>query len=259
MQMNGDFDELGERGMPFHLYRAPVSTVSAVSYNGECGLCKRDAAVLFGLAQNDYIMQPCAACRAPVGLRLGWPDEPPVPTHCPKCRKLNQWPSELRRDRLPVCYDCIRTERVAIAHGTSLGHVDFAHTLRGMLDFGKENRAKALGLQASVLETYDDDSHRFGVHLPVELLHEMHRTPRYACLQREYWPYHCGAFMAFVGRWQQEDFERVSGGRGQEWFIQHGVDDCGEDEWEWLPGGLGWSYVHKCLGCGLHRVFVDSD
>ena len=151
---------------------------------------------------------------------------------------------------------------MAVAHETSLGDVDFAHTLRGMLNFGREGRAKAIGLETSVLETYDDDSQRFGVHLPVELLHEMHRTPRYAALQREYWPYHCGAFMAFVGRWQQEDFERVSGGRGLEWFLEHfdgNYGDYGEDAWEWLPDGIGWSYVHKCLACGLHRVFVDSD
>jgi uncharacterized protein CbrC (UPF0167 family) len=257
--MEGDHDELGERGMPFRLFRAPVSTVYQVSYDGECGLCHRDAAVLFGLGLRDYIIRPCTSCHAPVGLRLGWPDEPPVPTECAKCGISNPWPSELARDTLPVCYDCIRDGRVAISHETRLGHVDFAHTLRGMLQFGREHQAKAEGLQTTVLETYDDGSHRVGVHLPVELLHEMHRTPCYSKLQREYWPYHCGGFMAFVGRWQQEDFERVSGGRGLEWFIKHGVDDLGEDEWEWLPGGLGWSYVHKCLKCGLHRIFVDSD
>ena len=110
-----------------------------------------------------------------------------------------------------------------------------------------------------MLKTYDDGSQEIGVHLPVEVLLEMHRTPRYANLQREYWAYHCDGFMAFVGRWEQEDFERVSGGDGLAWLTRHAAYDQGEDEWDWLAGGVGWSYVHRCLKCGLHRIVVDSD
>jgi uncharacterized protein CbrC (UPF0167 family) len=91
---------------------------------------------------------------------------------------------------------------------------------------------------------------------------EMHRTPGYASLQREYWPYHCGEFMAFVGHWQQEDFNRFAGGDGLAWMREHmseGDRDWAEEMWEWLPGSIGWSYVHHCLRCGAFRVFIDSD
>src|SRR5688500_6482195 len=133
--LQADHDELAELGVPFRRYRAPVSTVSEVSYNGTCRLCHRDSAVLFGLRLNDYIIRPCTSCQAPLGLRLGWWDEPPVPTQCPRCGASNTWPADLPRDPLSVCYDCIGAGRVAIGHGTPLGHVDFAQTLRGMLDF----------------------------------------------------------------------------------------------------------------------------
>ena len=248
--------------MPFRLYRAPVATVSEVSYDGACGLCHRGASVLFGLRLKDYIIRPCVACDAPLGLRLGWWDKPPVPTGCLKCGTSNPWPAELPRDPLRVCYDCIQSGQVAIGHETPLGSIDFAQTLRGMLWLGSKERADEEGLRTTVVKndgTLPFGSHWTGVHLPTELLLEMHRTPRYSALQREYWPFHCGGFMAFVGRWQQEDFERISRGNGLAWFTEYGANGIGEDEWDWLPSGIGWSYVHKCLKCGVHRVFVDSD
>ena len=247
--------------MPFRRYRAPVSTVSEVSHDGTCGLCQRHAPVLFGLRLNDYVIRACTSCEAAIGLRMGWWDEPPVATDCPKCAVPNPWPSELPRDPLTVCYECIVAGRVAIAHETEIGFIDYALSLLGMVKSSDRRRAdaEARGLHTTVLKTYDDGSQSIGVHLPAQLLQEMHRTPRYSCLQREYWPYHCGEFMAFVGRWQQEDFERISNGRGLPWFIEHFAGDYGEDAWEWLPTGVGWSYVHKCLKCGVHRVFVDSD
>ena len=247
--------------MPFGLYRAPVSTVAEVSYDGTCLLCRQPAGVLFGLRLNDYVIRPCISCHRSLGLRMGWWDDPPGNTDCSHCGTSNPWPPELPRDPLTVCYACICMGRVAIGHETEIGFIDYARSLRGMIDSSDRTRAEAeaRGLRTTVLKTYDDGSESIGVYVPTNILQEIQRTPRYSNLQREYWPYHCGAFMAFVGRWQQEDFERVSGGNGLAWFMEHGAYDFEYDEWDWLPNSIGWSYVHKCLKCGVHRVFVDSD
>ena len=147
-----------------------------------------------------------------------------------------------------------------MAHETELGDVDLGHALRGLTYSCRPEVARREGVETTVLKTYGDGSQSIGVRLPPDLLLEMVRTPRHAALQREYWPYHCQGFMAYLGRWQQEDFEKQSPGRGREWFGEHmAPEEPWEDMWEWLEGGIGWSYVYRCLPCGWHRVFVDSD
>ena len=89
---------------------------------------------------------------------------------------------------------------------------------------------------------------------------EMMRTPRHMALQREYWPYHCKGFMAYLGHWKQKDFHRQSPGSGKKWFGAHmPPGEAWEDMWEWLEGDVGLSYVFQCQKCGEYRVFVDSD
>jgi uncharacterized protein CbrC (UPF0167 family) len=88
----------------------------------------------------------------------------------------------------------------------------------------------------------------------------MLRTPAHRQLQREYWPYHCRDFMTYLGEWHQEDFEQLSPGSGFNWFGRAmGHIEGWEDMWDWLPSGLGRSYVYTCLRCGEYKVYVDSD
>jgi uncharacterized protein CbrC (UPF0167 family) len=261
--MNGDHDELAERGMPFRLYRAPVKSVLEVSHDDVCHVCGTREMVLFGLRLNDYLIRPCSSCRASMGLRMGWWDQPPVATDCPACGVPNPWPDGLPRDPLRACYKCIRRGKVAVAHETELGMLEYPLSARGLVRGGKYKRAEleGMGFRTTVLETYDDGSQSVAARLPPELLAEMHRTPRYLNLQREYWPWHCGQYMAFVGHWRQDDFHRVAGGhgKGEAWFHAHGAHPFEYDQWEWIEHGIGMSYVHECLKCGLRRVYVDSD
>jgi hypothetical protein len=215
---------------------------------------------VFALSQNDYVVDPCGTCGAPVGLRIGWPDEKPEPSGCELCGATCNWPGERARDKIATCYDCLRGGRAGIGHETELGSVDLGHALRGLTHFARPEIARREGLETTVLQTYGDGSQSIGVRLPRDLLIEMSRTPRHMALQREYWPYHCKGFMAYLGRWQQAEFDKQSPGQGREWFGAHiSPEEPWEDMWEWLEGDVGRSYVYQCQSCGRHRVFVDSD
>jgi uncharacterized protein CbrC (UPF0167 family) len=252
--------DLSELGMSFALYKGQPDTVSGLKEDTICTLCGRQRRHVFALNQNDHIVNSCNSCGEPVGLRIGWVDEEPESSCCERCGATCNWPSEHTRDTVVVCYECLRGGRAGIAHETELGSVDLAHALRGLIGFGRPEIARRDALKTIVLETDEEDgSQIIGIHLPRDLLIELIRTPRHQTLQREYWPYHCKGFMAYLGRWQQEDFEKQSPGRGREWFREHMSPDRGwQDMWEWLRTNIGWSYVYQCECCGLHRVFVDS-
>jgi uncharacterized protein CbrC (UPF0167 family) len=253
-------DELADVGMPFALFKGTLKTVSDLLEDGECTICGQSRRYLFRLRDRDYLIDPCEKCGEHVGLRIGWPDEKPEPSTCRICGTIIFWPNQRPRDVVAVCYQCLRAGRVAVAHETEVGNIDLAHALHGLTYFAPPEIASRHGLETAVLETYADGSQSIGVRLSKDLLSEMLRTPRHMALQREYWPFHCHGFMAYLGRWQLEDFEKQSPGRGREWFGEHmGPDEPWEDMWEWLPADIGWSYVFQCQTCGRHRVFVDSD
>lgn len=253
-------DELGDLGMFFPLYKAPLDTVSGLVENQTCATCARDRSHLFGLDSNDYLLDPCPACGDLVGLSLASSDESAEPSICVRCSTRSYWPQTRPRDVVAVCYECLRAGRAAIAHETEVGDIDLLHAWQGLARFGRPETARREGLATTVLETYADGTQSIGVRLPQDLLFELLRTPRHQALQREYWPYHCGGFTAYLGRWQQEDFEHQAPGRGREWFGERvAPGEPWEDMWEWLPGDVGWSCVYQCQACARHRVFVDSD
>lgn len=253
-------DDLADLGIPFALHKAPSDIVSGLEENSTCTLCNRQCRYVFTLIQNDYVVDPCGKCGSPVALRIGWPDEKPEPSSCERCGAICNWPEGRARDQIATCYECLRGGRAGIGHETELGLVDLGHALRGLTYSARTTIADREALETIVLKTYDDGSQSMGVLLPRDLLIELTRTPRHIVLQREYWPYHCKGFMAYLGRWRQEDFDKQSPGHGRAWFGEHmPPEDPWEDMWEWLEGDIGWSYVYQCQSCGLHRVFVDSD
>lgn len=266
-------DDLHELGMPFPQFKGPLSSVANVIEDRRCTLCGQQQRHVFGLTPGDWVVDPCGKCGQPVGLLHSWPDEPPEPTTCERCGAINLWPADYPRywpsdrpqDATAVCYGCLRSGRVAIDHETELGNINFAYAGRELICHGRPEIARREGLRTTVLQTYPDGSHEVGVHLGADLVFEMLRTPRHRALQREYWPYHCRNFMAFLGSWTRADFDQQSPGRGREWFGRHmDPGEAWEDMWEWLPADgnpwydIGVSYVYQCQTCRLHRVFVDS-
>lgn len=250
---------LADLGMPFALYKGAVETISQLIENATCATCAASERYLFGVNRNDHVTWPCPGCSDLTAVKVGWLNEAPVPSTCNRCAGVVHWPADLPRDNASICYRCLRAGRAAMDHETEMGSIDLPHALRGVTYLARRKPAQREGLAIAVLETHADGSESIGVQLEPELLQEMLRTPRHAGLQGEYWPYHCRSFMAYLGRWQQEDFEQAAPGRGRQWFGEHMDDDAWEDMWEWLPTNVGWSYVFQCQACGRHRVFVDSD
>jgi uncharacterized protein CbrC (UPF0167 family) len=184
-------------------------------------------------------------------------------TRCESCDRLGEWPEQWPRERDEiVCYDCLRAGRAGISHTTGLGDVWPPTAIRGMTRAGNgdEPKAEKHGFKTTVLETYHDGSFTLGIHLPQDLLDELMRTPDHPALQNEYWPFHCGGWMHYLGKWWPEDFERRAPGRGVEWLTEHVEDrEMGEEYWSWLESGIAWSCVYTCPRCGVHKVYVDSD
>jgi uncharacterized protein CbrC (UPF0167 family) len=250
-------------GMAFPLFKAPLRNISNLLRDINCSVCNQHRPYAFSLSDSDSIIRPCLQCGNPVGLCRGWKERPPQPTTCTHCGFANPWPSD-RPDAeiVPVCYECLRAGRVAIHHETESFNVNFSLAVRGMASLNDPDFATRERFATTVLETFDDGSQSIGVHLPQSLLFELLRSPVHQKLQREYWPWHCRGLMAYVGRWEPDDFDRQAGGEGYEWFIRHLPPDRmdeAEDMWSWLEGGIAWSCVYQCQSCGLHRVYVDAD
>lgn len=252
-------DEFTRNGTPFPLFRAPLQTVHGTNKSGRCALCERDFLHLFDIGLNDYLVQPCRECRSPVGHRIGWSEEVPGIAKCPRCKTHNRWPARLPRS-FSVCYECLHAGKVAVSHEFEGGHVEYGLTIQKLARVHSGRDARAHGFQTKILKRYGDGSRSYGAYFPVAALMELHRTPRYMAMQREYWPFHCGHFMTFLGNWDQDDFNRAFDGEGFALFRRWASwPEMAEDWWDWLEGGVGVSYVHHCEGCKSYRIFVDSD
>jgi uncharacterized protein len=242
------YEQPSDAGIAFPLYLAPLD-----EHRRHCVTCRTVRTYCFHVS---HLIRICRHCPEAIGFGI---DQAGIPVRCRRCGAENEWPSEWPHDQIRVCYECLRSGRASVSHSTELGLVDFPTSQDGMARGGDFETAAMHRLKTSVLKRFDDGSELIGTHVPHEVLQELLRTPRHPALQNEYWPFHCGDFMAFLGNWEQDDFERQAPGCGREWFAEHMQSEDWEDMWEWLPSGIGWSYVYQCRSCGKHRVFVDSD
>lgn len=256
-------DNPASHGMPFPLFQGPLRNVSDLRRDVDCSVCGQRSAYAFPFADHDCLIRPCARCANPVGVRRGWIQRPPELTSCEHCGLSNPWPSDLS-DSGPwsVCYTCLRAGCVAIHHQTEAFDVEYRLAARGLARLREREFARRLNVETTVLETFDDGSQSLGIPLPTALLFELLRTPCHQALQSEYWPWHCGGLMVYVGRWEPEDFNRHAGGEGFTFFAQALPADRAEeaeDMWSWLENYIAWSCVYQCPRCKTHRVYVDAD
>ena len=86
----------------------------------------------------------------------------------------------------------------------------------------------------------------------------IHRTPGYQGLQQEYWRCHCGDFCSFVGYVGAKELEGLNvmdevlndpkWTQEQKTLIQNMVN-----------GGNVQGYLFRCLHCGKHLLWMDTD
>ncbi len=233
--------------MQFPLFKAAV--IPTFTGPWVCAACRREVRQSF---RPDHLIVACRKCREPVALGL-WQRQ----ADCTHCGEFNLRPSDLPDgEDVAVCAACLAQGRAAISHESELGTVTWPDASRGLVEVGEETGKVA---RRAGLELWTDE---WGppvtyARVPPAPLLELLRTPRHLATQREYWPFHCGRFCAFLGHWTQADFERQSGGRGREWFEAH-LDRGSFASWDWLRDEFVQSYVYQCLGCQTFRVFVDT-
>lgn len=176
-------------------------------------------------------------------------------TQCLKCGEINLWPADMDMDETYTCFDCLKAGRVAITHTSELGIITWPDAVRGLVRDGCERIARRHGLEIWVDDEWGDPVTYLRV-APEPLL-ELLSTPVHSCWQEEHWPFHCGAFCAYLGHWTREDFERQAPGSGRAWYTEHHVDNHGES-WAWIDESFETS-VYRCRKCGKHMVYTDSD
>ncbi len=245
--------DTNETELKFPLYRAPLRLAP-----GHCTICDQDKPHCMGVS---HLLAPCPSCGATKAYNTGDAGEV---TRCESCDRLGEWPDQWprERDEIRVCYECLRSGHAGIAHRTALGTIWPPYVIRGMISAhgGDEAKAAELGFKTTVLESYDDGSYRLGIHVPQHLLDELMRTPCHPSMQDEYWPFHCGGWMVYVGMWRPKDFERRAPGHGVDWLRKHCDDpEMAEEYWSWLESDIARSCVYACPRCGLHKAWVDAD
>ena len=238
------------RRMSFPLFRAAV--IPTFSGPRICAACREKVQQSF---RPSLLIVPCRKCGQATALGLGQ-----SMTDCVHCGEFNLWPTDVPAgEDAAVCAACLTAGRAAISHESELGFVTWANARRGLVEVDvDESSGKAARRNGFELWTDEWGPPVTYARVPPEPLLELLRTPVHLAIQREYWPFHCGRFCAFLGHWQQADFERESRGRGQELF-EASVDSNSSGMWDWLRDDFGRSYVYQCLGCQTFRVFVDTD
>jgi uncharacterized protein CbrC (UPF0167 family) len=233
--------------MQFPLFRATV--IPTFSGPRLCAACREEVQQSF---RPSLLIMPCRTCGELTGLGIGQ-----RMTDCVHCGEFNLWPTDLPSgEDAAVCGPCLAAGRAAIPHESELGTVTWSDARRGLVEVGEESEKVA---RRAGFEIWTDE---WGppvtyARVPPEPLLELLRTPMHLATQREYWPFHCGRFCAFLGHWQQADFERQSGGHGRELFEACLDRDSGAS-WDWLRDDFATSYVYQCLGCQTFRVYVDT-
>ena len=173
---------------------------------------------------------------------------------------IRELSEEERQDKVG-CYDCLRRDRFGFMHGTDIGII----TEDGLLTFDEpDDEPKRVFVVA-------DDGGAVADKMPLigpprsqifdEAIAELHRTPSVSTWQDFSWPIHHNDFMAYVGRWEPEDFSRMaSGGMGRELLLEI----AGPMFDHFWPENEEANFrdnfiVFECLHCPVKTALFDMD
>ncbi|GLX67540.1 CbrC family protein [Paenibacillus glycanilyticus] len=89
----------------------------------------------------------------------------------------------------------------------------------------------------------------------------MHRTPGYVSWQQEYWLSHCGDFCAIVQYVGWEQIKHLEEELSEDIASICTDYDLTQEEFQkcLLNEGSLQGYLFKCVRCGKHRLYVDSN
>ena len=128
------------------------------------------------------------------------------------------------------CMECLRQGRFTVWHYTDVGEIENG-------EFTSESKR--------------------GLTIAKESILELSRTPSFSTFQQAIWLSHCNDFMAYLGEWEREDFNKnAPEGEGQKLFGEVEQAEPGE---EWVKLRDSGFYLFRCLHCGKMRSFSDWD
>ena len=263
-----------ELGIPFPLFEADTREARGYMGIASCSLCGNHSVHCFGLGIGAETIVPCWNCDTENALLADEGKD----QECRSCGHLVSFP-EVSRDQyrhFPVCYQCLRAGRAAIAKDTEFGAVTWEQAnmgLTGPVPTSKpepvwiSDGPNIVGTQPP-LEPPPGDFERvwvaregafvtdpeskwmdwYATRVPQEHLFELLRTPGYRTCQGERWPFHCRQPMVYIGAWDHGDFDaHAADGNGRALF--DAVVPYADDRlWEGKYDAQG-IYVFRCASC----------
>jgi len=167
---------------------------------------------------------------------------------------------EERRGKIG-CYDCLRRDRFGFMHGTEVGLI----TEEGILPHSEpDDLPRRVFVVASDGEAVADSAPLVqppNSRVTEAAVAELRRTPGFGTWQEIIWPVHCDDFMAYLGIWGPEDFDRAApAGEGRQLFLDM-VDSSYYSGWpEDGNPHFGPNFVaFQCLHCSFRSATFDID
>lgn|SRR5215510_3394153 len=232
-------------GIPFPLFKAPVTDATDYEGRGHCSLCHKEDAHCFQLGIGADVVIRCPGCAAEVALNA----DNRSAGACQACKRQLEFP-DLGPSAILACYSCLRAGRAALTKDTELGMIRHEDALRGVT-FG------APDLDRPGFDLVPQSDGWVGARLPTPSMLELVRTPGYSTIQGERWLFCCMVPMVYVGQWSREKFsEMAPDGNGREFFHQT-VRDTIDGLWEDQLHDTTGIYVFRCAMCRMYSAHWD--
>ncbi len=234
MDESTTFDDLG---FHFEYFKAPVSHSDGYLGISDCTVCGRKDAPVIEISVGADLIVECRSC----GMANAMDADDEIAPPCTNCGGVAGFP-EKKKDEHQACCECLLTGRVAISKDTRVGILSWHSVRNGAFAVDAAKSEWQLNEQC-----HDDGTPN--TRLEIDTLDSLLRTPSYFCWQNDLWPFHCGRPMAFLGCWEQAEFNQAApDGDGLALFnaIVYSPDQA---VWENRLHDERGIYVFRCTKC----------
>ena len=241
-----------ELGLPFPLYRAPVSESPEYLASARCVACGEDGRHRFDLGIGAELVLACPAC----GVENALDADDRAAKPCSACSAPVPFPPVPSGVSVAVCHSCLRAGKASITHDTPFGmvsweqaHDGWTHGVPGPID------GEGVAVRPS-----PDDEEWIQAHVGSEYLLDLVRTPGFSTWQGATWLFCCKRPSVYLGEWDQAAFARHDAADGGLDAFMNLVDEADADTWDAVgEGALGGPYMFQCPQCDRLQGYYDFD